>query len=270
MDTITAVTAMLIMVSLMMTLYFGNSPAATSGGRDSTRLTAAVAQLNQVNAQNQALRLQLASLEASPDRERLEADLANLQAQIRSQSSNLAQLQLRQAQQETEAQHKANELGVGEEHRQIAALQLQIEALHLTNHLAQDELEELNRKTTELEAKLEKSKRERAKLWLIPEADASGKQPLLVSVSATNLVCERFNRPESRQAFAADAAERQFGEVLRQAHPDRDYFVFYIRPSGIRQFQHYSTLAKQAGFNVGYDAVEEDRQILFSQPRLEP
>jgi hypothetical protein len=205
-----------------------------------------------------------------PDPERLQADIANLQWQITSQSSNLTQLQLRLATEETEAQRKANELGVGEEHRQIEAIKLQIDAVRLTNNLAQTELDELIKKTAETETQLEKTKRERSKLWLIPEADASGKRPLLVSVSATNLVCERFNQPQSRKQFPAASAERQFSELLNDARPDRDYFVFYIRPSGIQQFQHFSDVAKRAGFNVGYDAVEEDRQILFTQPRPEP
>jgi hypothetical protein len=269
MDTITAVTAMLIMVSLMMTLYFGDAPAASTGGGDPAHLRETLNEVERISAQNQSLRLQLALASSAPDLERLSTDIANLTAQITNQNSTLAQLQHRLTEQEDEAQRRANELGVGEEHRQIEETKHQAEAIRSTNRLAQIELGELLKKTTEIETQLEKTKRERSKLWLIPEADGSGKRPLLVSLSATNLVCERFNQPQSRREFPAATANRQFDALLNEMRPDRDYFVFYIRPSGIRQFQHLSSLAKRAGFNVGYDAVEEERQILFSQPQAE-
>ena len=70
--------------------------------------------------------------------------------------------------------------------------------------------------------------------------------------------------------FPAADAERLFTGLLRELRPERDYLVFYIRPTGIAHFQHFSTLARGAGFTVGYDAVEEDRQIFFNQPGSEP
>jgi hypothetical protein len=270
MDTITAVTAMLIMVALMMTLYFGDAPVTVPGGADPSQLEQTLKQLEQITAQNQTMRLQLAAANSVPEAERLSADLANLRVQITNQNSTLAQLQVRVTELESDAQHKANELGVGEEHRQIEETRRQAEAARSTNRLAQAELDELVKKTTDTETQLEKSRRERSKLWLIPEADGSGKRPLLVCLSATNLVCERFNEPQSRKEFPASAAEHQFESLLRELRPTRDYFVFYIRPSGIPAFQQFNTMAKHAGFNVGYDAVEEDRQILFSQPQQGP
>jgi hypothetical protein len=272
MDTITAVTAMLIMVSLMMTLYMGNRPLVTANASDSKSapLEDTLAELDRITARNQSLRQLLATADTAPGGERLRADIANLQSLISSQLSNLDQLRERIVRQLETTQQTANRLGLGEEQEQIQDTKRQTETVRQTNQVFQAELDDVTRRITDLEAKIEKTKHDRSKLWLIPEADGSGKRPLLVSLSATQVVCERFNEPQRRKVFPAADSERLFAGLLRELRPDLDYFVFYIRPSGIAHFQRFSVLAKGAGFNVGYDAVEEDRQILFSQPAQEP
>ena len=44
------------------------------------------------------------------------------------------------------------------------------------------------------------------------------------------------------------------------------YVVFLVRPSGIETFQDLVKSARDMGFDVGFDALEEDRQIHFSTP----
>jgi hypothetical protein len=269
MDTITSVTAMLIMVSLMMTLYVGHAPEPSPRRREPSpaQLQELLTQARQLTTQNQWLRSLLALVSAAPDAERLRADIESLRAQVSSQSSSVAQLEARLLRQAADAQAKADALVLSEHRQQMQEVEQQIEAVRQTNQIVQAELVELKAKMKEAEAKLERAKHDESKLWLIPEADASGKRPLLVSLSATNLVCERFSQPESRKEFPASTSERSFKGLLGELNPDRDYLVFYIRPSGIAFFQRCNALAKSAGFNVGYDAVEEDKQLLFVRPQ---
>jgi len=272
MDTITAVTAMLILVSLIMTLYMGGSPLITADASKakSARIEDTLGELGRITAKNQTLRQLLDTANTAPASKRLAVDVASLQSLISSQSSNLDQLHERMVRQVELARKTADQLGRGEEQERIEETKRQTEAERETNQLLRVELDDVTKRTTELDAKIEKTRRDRSKLWLLPEADGSGKRPLLVSVSGTNLVCERFNETRNRKIFPAADVERLFTGLLRELQPSRDYLVFYIRPSGIAQFQRLSTLAKGAGFTVGYDAIEEDRQILFSQPTPEP
>ena len=57
-----------------------------------------------------------------------------------------------------------------------------------------------------------------------------------------------------------------FTEGLRRWTAEGDYLVFYVRPSGIDLFNRCSAAAKRAGFQIGYDAVEENTQVNFSSP----
>ncbi len=211
MDTITAVTAMLILVSLMMTLYIGGSPLITADASKakSARIEDTLGELGRITAKNQTLRQLLDTANTAPASKRLAVDVASLQSLISSQSSNLDQLHERMVRQVELARKTADKLGRGEEQERIEETKRQMEAERETNQLLRVELDDVTKRTTELDAKIEKAKRDRS-------------------------------------------------------------LVFYIRPSGIAQFQRLSTLAKGAGFTVGYDAIEEDRQILFSQPTQEP
>jgi hypothetical protein len=269
MDTITAVTAMLIMVSLMMTLYVTDSPVAAPGGGEAVRARtrAMQAESDQITVRNQRARELVELARTAPDTNRLAADIAMLRVEVASASSNVARVMDRVFQQDAAARQRATQLGLGEERVQLDLTRRQVDALRQTNQLARAELDDLKQKVRDLEAQIERTKRDRSKLWLIPEADGSGKMPLLVSLSATNLVWERFNQPATRKQFPTSAAEQPFSRLLAELRPDRDYLVFYIRPSGISQFERYSLLAKNAGFNLGYDAVEENTQILFSPPQ---
>jgi hypothetical protein len=266
MDTITAVTAMLIMVSLMMTLYLGGTPES-AGNRANVppeRLAGTLVEVGQITAQNQSLRALLASANVAPDAERLRADLAMLRSQITNQSQTLAELDASQRQYQTNQHDQEFSVVLAEQRLTLTEIMPALQAVRLSNQLAQAAIREAETNLALVQTNLLRIQGEDS-LWLIPEADSSGKTPLLVIVSRTNLVCQRFNQAGSRQEFIAGTGEQQFAAFLRQLNPARDYLVFYIRPSGISVFTRCRQLAKQAGLEVGYDAVEEDRRIQFTQ-----
>ncbi len=268
MDTITAVTAMLIMVALMMTLYMGGSPVFPLSPSSSTaKPDELLAQAAQITLQNQAVRATLTSTHATPDTNRLRADIVSLQGQVISLSNDLARQDARLRQQETETREKVNQLVVAEHRQQIEEAKRLWDELKASNQLVQAASADLVEKTKDAEARLERAKREGSKIWLIPDAGGAAKQPLLVCLSRTNLVCERFNQPDSRRTIPTAAGERAFGEFLAGLRPDRDYIVFYLRPSGVNLFHTFYDLAKRAGFSIGLDAIEEDKQIVFRQPQ---
>ncbi|HTI99949.1 MAG TPA: hypothetical protein VL527_13795, partial [Dongiaceae bacterium] len=53
---------------------------------------------------------------------------------------------------------------------------------------------------------------------------------------------------------------------LATAKPLNQYIVFLVRPSGIELFDRLVKLAREKGFEVGFDALEENRQIHFTTP----
>jgi hypothetical protein len=80
------------------------------------------------------------------------------------------------------------------------------------------------------------------------------------------LVLERFNAPDSDRQFDKGAAQKGLESYLKRANPANQYVVFLIRPSGIAMFKDLVAVARTSGFEVGFDAVEEDREIHFTSP----
>ena len=70
----------------------------------------------------------------------------------------------------------------------------------------------------------------------------------------------------AKTPFPAATARQGLEQELALWNPDQDYVVFYVRPSGIEAFTELCDVARRAGFQIGFDAVEEDRQIIFSAP----
>jgi len=103
------------------------------------------------------------------------------------------------------------------------------------------------------------------RIFVVPEADSSGKQPVLVVLSATNGWCNRLGQTNSVE-FLERSDNADFRRLLDSWDPARQRLVFYIRPSGIIQFEACRQLAVERDFNVGYDAAEEDRQYVLAMP----
>jgi hypothetical protein len=53
---------------------------------------------------------------------------------------------------------------------------------------------------------------------------------------------------------------------LKEVKPQEQYVVFLIRPSGIGLFKDLVQTARDDGYEVGFDALEENREIHFTAP----
>lgn len=103
------------------------------------------------------------------------------------------------------------------------------------------------------------------RVFVIPEADRSGKQPVLVVLSRTNGWSSRLGQANAVE-FKGDAGRTDFGKLLAAWNPRQDHVVFYVRPSGIAHFETCTRLAKQRGFSIGSDAAEENAQYQLAAP----
>jgi len=102
-------------------------------------------------------------------------------------------------------------------------------------------------------------------IFVVPEPDNSGKQPVLVVLSATNGACNLFGRTNSVE-FLQRSDNADFRRMLDSWDPQRQRLVFYIRPSGIDHFKSCRELALARHFSLGYDAAEEGWQYRLASP----
>ena len=59
----------------------------------------------------------------------------------------------------------------------------------------------------------------------------------------------------------------KFKEALKGYAKLDQYIVFYFKPSGVEHFEKLTEAAKEAGFEIGYDAVGEEIVINFRKMR---
>ncbi|MEZ0298664.1 MAG: hypothetical protein ACAI35_19625 [Candidatus Methylacidiphilales bacterium] len=158
----------------------------------------------------------------------------------------------------------------------IAATAKEVEAMRKTvGDLAEkaDTLQrtaaELDKKVRAADARLLTALSARSSIWLVPDTSTTTKEPLLIVVTGDGLTLERFNKPASR----AEIRSKSEGQILTEfrMHLDRmdrlnDYIVFYIKPSGVALFDSLQEVARTARFEIGYDALEENKTIIFSPP----
>jgi hypothetical protein len=97
------------------------------------------------------------------------------------------------------------------------------------------------------------------RIFVIHEPDRSGKQPVLIVISATNGWCARLGET-NQSRFRARRNGGEFENLLAGWNPTREQLVFYVRPSGVAHFDLCRQLALARGFSIGYDAAAEEGQ----------
>jgi hypothetical protein len=101
------------------------------------------------------------------------------------------------------------------------------------------------------------------RVFVLREADRSGKRPVLVALSANQAACSRLGQTNLIQ-FPISGGNTGFRQLLEQFDPRTERLVFYIRPSGVTAFDACRALAEQRGFAIGYDAAEEHKQYFLT------
>jgi hypothetical protein len=240
-DIITSVTGILILVTLMLSF--------------SLRLDAEPEE-RRVENQLRAQRDRLAEIErenAAMQRRRIEATTLpnSAQAQARIEALQREEAQLKERRERTEEALRALR-EEGAELEKSAKLRV--------------EVSELERRVQELRDKIEKEKTNSNRLVIIPdeETQRSVKRAVAMVVSGDSLRAERINVGDARD-FAITSRESLL-PILRRFDPAKEFVVFYFRPSGAKWFDAFRDEARRAGFEVGYDAVEEQKEIVFSSP----
>lgn len=271
-DIITSVTGILILITLMLTLHVTQGAGdddAWPNPAEEARLRALETELRTVTASNLVLQRLVILAEEVNDPDALAREVAGLRGDLAERESTVLALRTRLEAREAQARERAAALGLAAEAARNEAVQHTLERLRLTNEILSAEVGALRDFTNRVRPRLGGQTLENLKVWLIPEADSSPKQPVVVEVSGTRLVTQRLGRPDTRQEVAETGAVEHLTALLNRLSPANDYLLFYLRPSGIELFERCRAAARTAGFEVGYDALEED-QILVLRPPASP
>ncbi|MDA7915741.1 hypothetical protein N9B94_00730 [Verrucomicrobia bacterium] len=236
-DIITAVTGILILVTLILTLFV-TSPSTmwdADGAQEDpmvTQMREIENQLKQVNSENRARQILMAQTTSAPSVERLDAEMESIRSEVNAMRKELEIARKKVTEQQLDADILARELGLGRK----------------------------SKATVRVEEVVQKNR-----LWLVPDYSRDSKQNMLVILNKDTIRVRKYGTLEGEEVFSGNAAPGQFVTALKGWDPAKVSLVFYIRPSGIRLFNFCIQRARATGFTVGFDAIGETLQLDLDQ-----
>ena len=268
-DIITAVSGMLIFITLLLATDLGRPTDHRSQAANSEmeqRLQEMLSQQAEVDIQNHRLQSLLAAAETAPAAEKLESDITRLSAQLAGEKKQHAAVAEQLAASQTAIEARDRTLGLTDLKAQIQRENQEVETLVRQVVKAREEMAGLEQRVANVQSKVLKLREREGKLWLIPDKSSTTKEPILATLSRSGAKVERFDHPDQAREFSKSSARTEFDSYLGEAKPLDQYVVFLVRPSGIELFEGLVKLAREKGFEVGFDALEEDREIHFTTP----
>jgi hypothetical protein len=267
-DIITAVSGVLIFVALLLATDLGRPTSSSSQAANSEmerRLQEALAQQAEVDSQNHRLQELLATADTAPDLEKLQADIARLRSQLSEEQKKQTALadQMTGSQAAIAARDKV--LGLTDLKATVQRTVQENETTAEQEAKVRSEMDGLDQQVARVESQLLKLRQWDDQIWLIPDKSATTKEPIVVFVDGMGATIQRVDHPEQNKQLNKDVADPAFRSYLETAKSLDQYVVFEVKPSGIGLFQDLVKLARDKGFDVGYDALEEDKN-----PHLSP
>jgi hypothetical protein len=269
-DIITAVSGMLIFITLLLATDLGR-PSKKSRSEAADRelqqqLDESLHQQLETDAKNRQLQVLLAAAEAAPALDKIGADVANLRSRLTEEQKKQSAITAQMSKSASALQARDSALGLTDLKATIRRTTQEAEYIARQEATARKEMEGLEQELSAVQTRLLKLRERDGKIWLIPDKSNTTKEPILVTVARISATAEAFDHPEKRQQWDATRAQLSLEGYLRNANALNQYVVFLVRPSGIQLFQELLKSARNKGFEVGFDALEENQDVHFSTP----
>jgi len=265
-DIIMSVTGVLIVISLLLAIEIDRqpneaSPTGVSGDTDAP--IASQAELSEVLDQLVRAETELEQLRASEQSKvsesELEASIARLEEEVaRLMSKSSVQ---RGSEEGADKELLAKGVAIVSITSEIEELRKKLEEAAGVVSEQAPQLRDLEAKVKQAEASVAAARLKGLKVRLVPEQSDTTKEPIIVDLSRTRAVVMRFDSP--KPITAANLPE--FYRIIERFEPTKQYFVLFVRPSGAGRFEQIRQAIVNSGFEVGYDAVEEDTEILLDK-----
>lgn len=268
-DIITAVSGMLIFITLLLATDLGrptNSQSPSSDPELERQLRETLAKQAEVDAANERLQGLMASVNTAPDPKKLQADIVRLRTELAEETSKHAGMTEDLAASKSALDSQDKLLGITDVRARIPKEAQDLAALGRDESMVRDQIAILESDIASVQSKIQKLHAREGQVWLIPDRSANAKEPILATVSGTGLKIDRFNHPEQTQQFSKSHAHSGLESYLKEVKPQEQYVVFLVRPSGIGLFKDLVQTAREDGYEVGFDALEEDKDIHFTAP----
>ena len=268
-DIITAVSGVLIFVALLLATDLGTPTDSRSKSENpeiEQQLQETLAMLGDVDTQNQRLQELLTTAETAPDPDKLQADIKKLRLQLADEQKKQASLNDQMAESQDAIAKRDAVLGLTDLKAKVARETQEAKTIASQDAKVREEMAALDQHLAGVQSKLLILRQREGKLWLIPDKGSTTKEPILATVSASGVKLERFDRPDQTKDFSKSSARSGFDSYLDGVKPVDQYIVFLVRPSGVGLFEDLVKSARDKNIEVGFDALEENKDIYYSTP----
>ena len=270
-DIITAVSGMLIFITLLLATDLGrptDNRSQAANVQVQQQLDETLSQQVEVDSNNQNLQQLLTAAETAPVSEKLETDITRLRAQLAEEKKKHVGVAEQLAASQSAVEARDRTLGLTALKTQIQQVIQEVESLARQEAQVRQEMAVLDQRVAGVQSKLLTLRQWEGKLWLIPDRSSTTKEPILAVVSGAGVKVQQFDHPDQAREFGGSSALSEFASYLGESKALDQYFVFMVKPSGIALFGRLVKSARDKGFEVGFDAVEEDKNIYFSTPQV--
>ena len=263
-DIVTSVTGILTLITLILALNIRDGSSGNPNGR---RLIEDLQKkVDELTSRNRESRERLAELEESPDPNRLREEVRLWENELHSLSNQLQSVQRDSRLQNDTARQEADRLGVSSARQTLDSFRRELSIVRQTQTQLVTQIAGLEQRDENSRQSLA-AESSRARLWIVPpRTPIDSLQPLLLVLSSNDIVCRRLDGTTNRVIRNGPQFPAHFGEALRQWNPDRDRLSFFVRPSTVALFRTCTNLARESGFRIGYDALEEFTELMLGPP----
>ena len=268
-DIITAVSGVLIFVALLLATDLGvptDSHTKSENPEIQQQLQEALAMQVDVDTQNQRLQELLTTAETAPDPAKLQADIKRLRSQLAEEQKKQGAINDQMTESQDAITKRDAVLGLTDLKAKVARETAEAKTIASQDAKVREEMAALDQHIAGVQSKLLILRQREGKLWLIPDKGSTTKEPILATVSASGVKLERFDRPDQTKDFSNSSARSEFDSYLEGVKPVDQYIVFLVRPSGVSLFEDLVKTARDKNIEVGFDALEENKDIYYSTP----
>ena len=267
----TAVTGILILIVILQIIQVTDAPSKETVSKAATaaqqaELQKVLKELNGAEAEDATLREKIreSNLQNHPDISPVST--AELAGEIARDKEELQALQNDVIKEKQTEQGRDASVGLSQDEQNIENTEQEAKIAQSKLVALQQETKDKQQEIQSLEIKLKNAEESQKRLYLIPDEAQTSKEPVVAVVSKNGIQFSRFNHPtESKEVTDVDN-DGAMSQAIHSYSSEDQYFVFYIKPSGVSVFEKLYQIAQQKGFDVGFDAIEEAQQIVLSQP----
>ena len=105
-------------------------------------------------------------------------------------------------------------------------------------------------------------------LWL--KMSVTDKAPIPFEVSSKGIIQRSLEDPEFKLAVRPENISQHLRDIAKDADSSTDYYVFFIRPSGITYVDEIESLVAQEGFDLGLRPLAEELELkIYNEETLD-